>query len=299
MRFPLSRMTILTIVLIILYLIPMGCGLLHDLRVNNRFQPTSCMVLNKKLEFVSDNLLGSGYRATFQVFYQVGDTSYEAWEPYSVNDPLQVKIIAQKEMDSVPIGSIFHCWFDPIQPNTLVLKQDHNILLWVCTVFFISLSISIGLLADFNRKYGRDVVLNHLSIRLFFLLMASALLISSYYLLVNDWKTNHRFQKTECTVIRMRTDTTQFTATPYLYASYKVGDQTYKAWSEIKLDNYNGILDPEKVARHYKVGNDYPCWYYPADPNYVVFELLSYSLSGLVVLIFGIVLLVWMMVPFK
>lgn len=100
-----------------------------EIRVNYTFKPTLCAVVYKKLEQQPNlqpratNLL---YRPSILVFYTVNGKLYQAWTYDILRQYGDSKAVQQALLDRVQIGKNYDCWYDPKDPQKVVLVRGYN-----------------------------------------------------------------------------------------------------------------------------------------------------------------------------
>jgi hypothetical protein len=122
----------------------MGCAFLvvilsklviPEWRVNNEFLPHVCKVLAKNIaESKGEN--GPTYRAEIQIEYQVGGERYEKWA-YSIENLSDVyssgKDDKQAILDRFTVGDEVQCWYDPANPEHVVLIRGWSWWIYLVT----------------------------------------------------------------------------------------------------------------------------------------------------------------------
>ena len=146
--FALSALSFLTgggilLVLVLFFLIP-------DWRANERYVPTSCVVLDKKLDTETFPTAaprgGNGppkesYRPQVKVRYEVDGRKFEVWAYNATRVYSEDKAAQQAVIDSFQVGSTRPCWYDPDSPDQAVLVRGH---VWGAYAFLI---LPLGLMA--------------------------------------------------------------------------------------------------------------------------------------------------------
>src|SRR5262249_22857986 len=104
------------------------------------------------------------------------------------------------------------------------------------------------------------------------------------------YRANHTWIETNCVVLSTRLAESMHSGgthyRPQVTIRYKVGEQTHQATTYGILDGSSNLrsLEQAKLDK-FVVGQQYPCWYDPADPNSVIlvrgYSLPSYVLLGL------------------
>lgn len=114
---------------------------------------------------------------------------------------------------------------------------------------------------------------------------------------VPEWRVTHSYVEGRCVVLDKRL--VEFpgrkandTYRPELLIRYTVAGREYRVWAYDAVHASTGLRGPnERILKEFTVGQEYPCWYDPADPSEVVlvrgYSWLSYGLLlGLVVSVF-------------
>lgn len=116
-----------------------GCGflglliyllVLPEWRVNHRFVEGRCEVLQKRIG--ESRAQGSAtYRPEFLLRYEVDGETYETWsydatKAYSSGLPAKQSILQRYE-----VGKQYACWYDPRDPETVVLVRGYTWVAWM------------------------------------------------------------------------------------------------------------------------------------------------------------------------
>jgi hypothetical protein len=88
---------------------------------------------------------------------------------------------------------------------------------------------------------------------------------------VPEWRVNQSFRDTECEVLKTRVreagEGADASFRPEVQIRYEVNDTPYETWTYDISGVYSADREAsEKLARHFVVGQRYPCWYDPQDP---------------------------------
>ena len=101
-------------------------------------------------------------------------------------------------------------------------------------------------------------------------------------LVIPEWRANHAFEETVCEVLHVRNpveieDDDGKTYKPMVEIAYTVNGQRYisEAYDiamkrDVRLVRLNDELAARELIDEFKVGETYPCWYDPTDPETVV-----------------------------
>jgi hypothetical protein len=122
-----------------------GCGIsvllvsvyLLDWRVNHRYLPSSCVVLDKKLatEMVATSVdrgevafteLRPWFHPQIKIQYEVSGKQFEVWTYASTAEPSPDRAEQQAILDGFLVGVTYPCWYDPDRPNMAVLVRGHS-----------------------------------------------------------------------------------------------------------------------------------------------------------------------------
>lgn len=101
------------------------------------------------------------------------------------------------------------------------------------------------------------------------------------FLVVPEWRVNHAFVKNTCTVLNQRVveeESEEGTSyRPEIYVRHRVDGKPYSVWTDAIGNAYSsGRADAEATVERFSPGEQYVCWYDPADP-YVVVLLRGYN----------------------
>ena len=90
-----------------------------------------------------------------------------------------------------------------------------------------------------------------------------------------EWRANHQFVEHACVVLDTRLETqkrgdgTQFR--PAVRIQYEVDGEKYVLWTYSIRSSYSGNRAANQdIVADYQVGQQYPCWYDPAEPSVAV-----------------------------
>ena len=101
-------------------------------------------------------------------------------------------------------------------------------------------------------------------------------------LVIPEWRANHAFEETTCEVLRVRNpveipDDDGPTYVPLVEVAYEVAGQRYVSEAYdiavkrgVRLVRLSDEAAAKALVDEFKVGETYPCWYDPADPETVV-----------------------------
>jgi hypothetical protein len=104
-------------------------------RVNHEFLPHTCRVLAKNIA-ESQTEEGTLYRAEIQVEYEVGGKPYLQWA-YSVENLSNVYTAGKEDKQAIlgrfEIDAKVHCWYDPANPQRVVLIRGWSWWIYLVT----------------------------------------------------------------------------------------------------------------------------------------------------------------------
>lgn len=119
--------------MLVWYIIP-------EWQVNYEFVQTTCVVLGKELVKKSDDGR-SLYRPEIAIEYQAGGTTREA-KTYDICGTPSVDRDAQQAiLDQFEVGGQYACWYDPANPQTVVLVQGYTWWIWLLLILPVSFLI--------------------------------------------------------------------------------------------------------------------------------------------------------------
>jgi hypothetical protein len=135
----------------------LGCGFLTwvlykfvvpEWRINHDFLSNDCKVLNKRIDERNDEN-GPVYLAEIKIEHRVGDVLYNDIWAYSV-DNLSSHYSSgiedkQAILDRFTVGEQTPCWYDPLDPNRVVLARGYSWWIYlVATVPIIFIFVGTG-----------------------------------------------------------------------------------------------------------------------------------------------------------
>jgi hypothetical protein len=98
-------------------------------RVNNQFVEHRCRVLQKRLAESGGS--EETYRPEFLVDYAVNGRNYQTWT-YDITQAYSGDRAAQRVLlDQFDVGRQYPCWYDPRDPQTVVLKRGYTWFSWI------------------------------------------------------------------------------------------------------------------------------------------------------------------------
>lgn len=117
----------------------LGCGglvlifatlVIPEWRVNHEFASHQCTVLATTLER-KETKDGQFYRPRVRIEYKVGEETYRAWT-YDIRGEFSAgKDENQASLDMFHEGEKHLCWYDPLDPNVVVLVHGYTWLFWL------------------------------------------------------------------------------------------------------------------------------------------------------------------------
>ncbi len=94
------------------------------MRAMFEYKPTTCTVMdNKILQSYSGRT--TSYDANFLLSYQVANQNYSHWAR-GVSDSYSLKLLSEDALARYKIGKVYPCWYDPNEPETVVLKRPFD-----------------------------------------------------------------------------------------------------------------------------------------------------------------------------
>ena len=110
-------------------------------RTNNRYVPSSCVVLDKRISHDNNAAAkGGADYPEIKIRYEVDGRKHEVWA-YKAVITLRQRPAAQAIVDSFQVGAIYPCWYDPDRPEKAVLVRGYSwsavVLLLVPVVFLL------------------------------------------------------------------------------------------------------------------------------------------------------------------
>ncbi|MGP0068927.1 MAG: DUF3592 domain-containing protein [Isosphaeraceae bacterium] len=132
--------------------------LLPDWRAN-RYLPTSCVALDKRLgsQMFPDTGVVNGqavkgqkesYRPEIKIGYEIDGRKFETWAYDAVRMYSPDRAAQQAIVDSFQVGATYPCWYDPDQPEHAILVRGHAWGVYVLLILPVGLLIvgGVGLL---------------------------------------------------------------------------------------------------------------------------------------------------------
>ncbi len=111
-------------------------------RVNNEFGETTCVVRGKEL--VEENgTEGPAYRPEITIEYQVDAERFSAKTSDIAWASSQDRQAQQAALDQFEVGGQYRCWYDPLDPQVVVLVRGYSWWIWLLLIIPISF-ICIG-----------------------------------------------------------------------------------------------------------------------------------------------------------
>ena len=97
---------------------------------------------------------------------------------------------------------------------------------------------------------------------------------------VPEWRTNHTYVEGRCLVLDKRLGehpptgkAVNSTYRPEFFIRYRVAGRDYRVWAYKAVKVSSALRWPkEQVLDGFTVGQEYPCWYDPAEPTKVVVD---------------------------
>ena len=96
----------------------------------------------------------------------------------------------------------------------------------------------------------------------FFLLGCVGLVFILATQVIPEWRVNHAFVETQCTVLQTRGGEAQI--------EYSVSGKPHLAWTRTASASDSGGPDQQEGPGRFAEGGRYPCWYDPVDPDVAV-----------------------------
>ena len=101
--------------------------------------------------------------------------------------------------------------------------------------------------------------------------------------LIPQWRVNHEFVETACTVRSKaigRSNGDGEAYRPEIQIEYKIAGKKYVTKTYDITGSYSSDHEEQKsILKQFEIGQEYPCWYDPIDPNVAVL-VRGYSLRG-------------------
>lgn len=120
-------------------------------RANRQFEPTSGIVLEKRLGQSPDPRFATGsseppmFRPEFRVRYETADGKYEADNVYDATNLYSAdRASVQQVLDQFDIGGEYPMWYDPLEPGRVVLVRGYSAWLYVSLLIPLSLLVIGG-----------------------------------------------------------------------------------------------------------------------------------------------------------
>lgn len=126
-----------------------------DKRVAEVFSVSQCKIEDKQLAMKGRVI--KGYRAEFKVSYNTSNGPMSSLASANGMDfSFSSNKAAQQEyVDEFETGSIYPCWYDPIQPNIVVLVLRHN---WLSTLPLLLPSLVAIIMFLYMIKTSVDII---------------------------------------------------------------------------------------------------------------------------------------------
>lgn len=195
------------------------------------------------------------------------------------------------------IGKNYFCWYDPKDPNVVLLDRGQStlepvVMMW-CLLLMVWITyknfISPARFKDTTIKpayHKTDFISNLISIvvdfflggfvSLLFILLILAIIFPFLYLpykTINYWRYHHYYIPSVCIVIDKKLGEWNSTGTkdylPFLLLKYPVKNIEYFTWTS-PISVYSDKNRQEKVLQKYPVNQQYDCWYNPDQPRDVI-----------------------------
>jgi hypothetical protein len=102
-------------------------NIMSDKHVAEVFSVTNCTIVAKQL-VTKDSMLGTGYRADFELSYVVdGVVTQSTCASNGLDYSYTSDLDSQNEfIDEYKVGTQYSCWYDPANPQTVVLVLRHS-----------------------------------------------------------------------------------------------------------------------------------------------------------------------------
>lgn len=129
----------------------LGCGglvavfaflLIPQWRVNHAFVEHTCTVLDKRLA-EREGESGSLYRPEIQIEYRIGDVEHVAWAYDFHGAYSSGRDRKQAILNRFVVGEEYLCWYDPADPEVVVLRRGTSWWIWLILIVPVSF-IAIG-----------------------------------------------------------------------------------------------------------------------------------------------------------
>jgi hypothetical protein len=109
--------------------------LIPDWRANHRYVANSCLVLDKKLDETTMEVVAAktgarsqqtSYYPEFKIRYEVGGRKYETWTYEAIKIHSTDRVAQQRILDTFQVGETYPCWYDPDRPDKAVLVRSEQ-----------------------------------------------------------------------------------------------------------------------------------------------------------------------------
>jgi hypothetical protein len=133
--------------------------LLKEWRVNNRYLPNTCLVLDKRVASMTSDEGGMTFRPEIRIRHEVDGRKYEVWTYDAVGVYSSGQAGKQAIIDRFQIGARYPCWYDPDRPKRAVLVRGYT---WTPYMFLILaatfMAVGGGGLYAFWKSVGRTKI---------------------------------------------------------------------------------------------------------------------------------------------
>ena len=96
-------------------------------RVNHQFVETTCKILATQIATDEAGLK----RPEFQVAYTANENAAVAWSRYDIASKFQPTEAVDKLVEQFAPGTECDCWYDPRDPQTVVLARGYSLFAWL------------------------------------------------------------------------------------------------------------------------------------------------------------------------
>ena len=96
-------------------------------RVNHQFVETTCKILSTQVVTDAAGLK----RPEFQVAYAIDGNAAVAWSRYDIASKFQPGEAVDKLVEQFAPGTECDCWYDPRDPQTVVLARGYSLFAWL------------------------------------------------------------------------------------------------------------------------------------------------------------------------
>ncbi len=120
--------------------------ILPEWKANRRFVRIECVALEKRVEEQQRDD-STEYRPAIRIRYEVDDQQIETWA-YDINRVYSSdRASAEAATDPFQVGERYYCWYDPENPETVVVVRGYSWWMWLLLVLPASFFIigSVGL----------------------------------------------------------------------------------------------------------------------------------------------------------